>query len=51
MDSLAERGGFELAVPISQEPKDNMMPRSSTRQTKCWERPCRIPDCPALAPR
>jgi hypothetical protein len=37
-DSLAERGEFELPVPISEQPDDNMMSGSGA-QTKCRDRP------------
>src|SRR6202158_4805639 len=36
-DSLAERGEFELPVPISEQPDDNVM--GSGAQTKCRDRP------------
>jgi hypothetical protein len=32
-DSLAERGEFELPVPISEQPDDNMMSGSGTRRS------------------
>src|ERR1700687_1552891 len=37
-DSLAERGEFELPVPISEQPDDNMM-SGPRRQTRCWGSP------------
>jgi hypothetical protein len=36
-DSLAERGEFELPVPISKQPDDNVMGFGA--QTKCRDRP------------
>jgi hypothetical protein len=37
-DSLAKRDEFELPVPISEQPDDNMMSGSGA-QTKCRDRP------------
>ena len=37
-DSLAERGEFELPVPISEQPDENMMSGSAAPRRSVWDR-------------